>query len=195
MIISIDALDGEIVKKKYDYVSRGEKIISGTIMNKTREVKKIKARGKVYGEVWYKVSVEIPRKYKEEIYTGNSKKVLSILFLKHDYSLELKHYKNYSFNNITLFKNNILPIKLAILTKREVKYKENIYNINNIDKTAIKLAKEKLKNKSIIVSKILKKRYNRNTIEVFIFFKVKEDITATRKITDLELKEEVKEDE
>ena len=193
MILSIESDNGEIVKKKYDYVLKGDIIISGTIMNKDREVKKIKANGKVYGEVWYKASVSIPTNYKEIKLTGNKKKVLSLFFLDKEYSLELRKYRNYSFNEIKLFYNNILPIKLVILDKKEEKVTTKKYNINNIDKKAFSLVDAKFKNKEILSQKVLKKTLNKSTIVVDIFLKVKEDITDYEEITDLELKEDINE--
>ena len=191
MILKIEAEEGEVKKKIYDYVEKGDIIISGTIMNKTREVKKVKAKGKILGEIWYNVEVEIPIKYKEETLTGSKKKVLTLMFLNKEYSLELKKYKNYSFNETKLFSNNILPIRLSILDKKESIVTINNYNINNVDKKAIEIAKEKLKNKEIIYEKVLKKKLKRSTIVVDIFFKAKEDITDYETITNLELREDV----
>ena len=37
MILSIEAEEGEVIKKKYDYIRKGETIISGTIKNKEKE--------------------------------------------------------------------------------------------------------------------------------------------------------------
>ena len=191
MILKIEAEEGEVKKKIYDYVEKGDIIISGTIMNKTREVKKVKAKGKILGEIWYKVEVEIPIKYKEEELTGSKKKVLTLMFLNKEYSLELKKYKNYSFNETKLFSNPLLPIRLSILDKKESIVTIHNYNINNVDKKAISLAKEKLGNIEIIYEKVLKKKLKRSTIVVDIFFKAKEDITDYETITNLELREDV----
>ena len=61
MILELNVEQGEIVKKKYDYVRKGEVIISGTIMNKDREVAKVNSKATIMGEVWYKVEVELPK--------------------------------------------------------------------------------------------------------------------------------------
>lgn len=47
MILNIEAETGEIVRKKYEYVRKGDTIVSGTIKNKEDEVSKVKAEGKV----------------------------------------------------------------------------------------------------------------------------------------------------
>lgn len=56
------------------YVNKGDVIISGAI-TKDEEVKKyVHAKGKVYAEVWYDVSIEFPLKYTEKKYTNNNKR-------------------------------------------------------------------------------------------------------------------------
>ena len=195
MITSISATNGEVVKKKYDYVSRGDVIISGTIKNKEDEVKKVPALGKVMAEVWYKVRVEVPKVYHEETETGKKKKVLSLFFVGHEMSLELKNYNNYSFKETKIFQNNLLPIKLVILEKREIKKSSAIYNISNVDKKAITLARSKFKDNEITFEKVLKKTIKDSKIVVDIFFKIREDITDYDEIADLELHKGVEENE
>ena len=123
MILDIDAYSGEVVKKRLDYVSKGDVIISGLIHNKEKIVKKKCALGKVYGEVWYNVEVELPIKYK----------------------------------------------------------------LNTINKKAIKIADNKMKGKYIISKKVLKKYQKNSKIIVDIFYKVKEDITDTESINNIDI--------
>ena len=123
MILDIDAYSGEVVKKRLDYVSKGDVIISGLIHNKEKIVKKKCALGKVYGEVWYNVEVELPIKYK----------------------------------------------------------------LNTINKKAIKIADNKMKGKNILSKKVLKKYQKNSKIIVDIFYKVKEDITDTESITNIDI--------
>ncbi len=194
MILKLDADNGEIIKKKYDYVKKGDIIISGTIKNKEDEVSKIKASGKVFGEVWYKVKVEIPVKYHEEIETGRKKEVLSFKFLDRNISFETKHYKEYNEENHYIIKNELFPIGISLTTKKEKITTNKIYNINNVDKKAKELASEKFNKKDILLEKVLKKELIDSKIIVEMFLKVKEDITDYRKITDLELKKEEKDE-
>ena len=123
MILDIDAYSGEVVKKRLDYVSKGDVIISGLIHNKEKIVKKKCALGKVYGEVWYNVEVELPIKYK----------------------------------------------------------------LNTINKKAIKIADNKMKGKNILSKKVLKKYQKNSKIIVDIFYKVKEDITDTESINNIDI--------
>lgn len=191
MILQIEASNGEVLKKKYDYVKKGDIIVSGTIMNKTREVSKIKAEATVFGEVWYQVRVEVPTHYYEEYSTGKKKRVLSLKFLGHDLSLEVKKYQNYSFQDTILFQNQLLPIRLVIEEKSETIVKQSEYNIQNVDQKALEIAASKFNEKDILLEKVLKKTMNNSTIIVDIFVKVKEDITDYQKITDLSLREDV----
>ena len=194
MILTIDADNGEILKKKYDYVKKGDVIISGTIKNKEDEVSKVKASGQVFGEVWYKVMVDVPIHYYEEVETGRKTQVLSFKFLNRNISFGFGNYKNYNEDNYYLIKNQILPIGLSIATKREKKIINATYNINNVDKKAIELAEAKFNKKDILLEKVLKKTVNNSKIVVEMFYKVKEDITDYKIIKDLELKKEDKDE-
>lgn len=193
MILSIQSKNGEIVKKKYDYVKKGEVIVSGTIKNKEDEVSKIKAEGQVFGEVWYKVRIEIPTHYYEENPTGKKKKVISLKILNKSLSFELKKYQNYSFHETKILENPVLPIRLVFEEKKEMKVLKKTYNIHNVEKKALEIAEGKFKKRDILLEKVLKKTLKDSKIIVDIFFKVKEDVTDYRKITDLSLREDTDE--
>ena len=190
MILQIEAEQGEIVKKKYDYVKKGETIISGTIKNKDKEVSKTKATGKVLAEVWYKVEVNLPKTYHEEIRTGNTYKSLTLRLINKKISLPVKDKnKSYETSDKVLIENKLLPIKLVIEENYEVKIIDKKFNSDNADEEAIKVAikslQRKLKDDSVILDKkVLKKKVNNSTIIVDVFFKVKEDITDYLKISD-----------
>ena len=194
MILDIDAYSGEVVKKKYDYVSKGEVIISGLIHNKEKIVSKKCAKGKVYGEVWYKVEVELPTNYKEEKVTNNERHLIEVSILNKNYPL-FNTYRDYKTSRKVLIKSKLLPISLNISNYREVINNSKKYNLLTIDNKAIKIASEKLKNKinnedRIITKKVLKKYKKNSKIVVEIFFKVKENITDTSSIENIDIEEE-----
>ena len=56
---------------------------------------KIKAEGEVYGEVWYKVNIDLPKQYEKITPTGNSKKRLEIKVFNKSLFLFPTKYKNY----------------------------------------------------------------------------------------------------
>lgn len=193
LIINVDASYGEVIKKKNDYVKKGETIISGIIRNKEDPVAKVRAKGYVYGEIWYKVSVELPKHYYEEKYTGKDKKIFKVSFFNSDFSLfNFKEYKNYNVYEFNILKNNYLPIKFTLDTQREVKIIDEYYTLDNCDKKALFLAEESIKRKlnsdsEIISKKILKKTNKNSKIIIEVFFKVKEDITDTKDISDFNM--------
>lgn len=181
MILSIEAEEGEIVKKKLDYVKKGDVLISGIIHNKEDIVKQKCAIGKVYGEVWYKVFLEMPIKYREENVTGKVKRQLELEFLGNKYTLfsKFKTYKRESFSLVDLM---ILPIRINFSSYLETNVIEKNYTLDNVVDDAFVIATTKLNNKigsdsEIVGKKVLKKYQKNSKIIIEVFFKVKEDIT------------------
>lgn len=189
MILNIEAETGEIVRKKYEYVRKGDTIVSGTIKNKEDEVSKVKAEGKVYGEVWYSVTVELPKKYYEEKKTGKTSKALTLRIANKKISVPFsKDNKSYISEDSPMLENNLIPIKLVLETKHEIEIIDKEYNMDNSSSEAIKLATKKLEDRldeqSMILSKkVLKKTLKNSKIIVEIFFKVRENITDYKKIS------------
>ena len=189
MILNIEAETGEIVRKKYEYVRKGDTIVSGTIKNKEDEVSKVKAEGKVYGEVWYSVTVELPKKYYEEKKTGKTSKALTLRIANKKISVPFsKDNKSYISEDSPILEKNLIPIKLVLETKHEIEIIDKEYNMDNSSSEAIKLATKKLEERldeqSMILSKkVLKKTLKNSKIIVEIFFKVRENITDYKKIS------------
>lgn len=189
----IVAEDGMILKKKNDYVEKGETVISGDIL-KDEEVKKsVVANGKIYGEVWYKVKVSYPLYYKETVYLSNVKSNAILKF----FSKKNKLLKDYSEINDKsyLYKENLLPISLYISKSRKTKtIKQKLNNSKAISK-ALFLAAKKINNtldkdEYIIDKKALNFHSNSSTIEVDVFFRVYENITSYKDTEDIKEKSE-----
>lgn len=189
MILNIEAETGEIVRKKYEYVRKGDTIVSGTIKNKEDEVSKVKAEGKVYGEVWYSVTVELPKKYYEEKKTGKTSKALTLRIANKKISVPFsKDNRSYISEDSPILENNLIPIKLVLETKHEIEIIDKEYNMDNSSSEAIKLATKKLEDRldeqtMILSKKVLKKTLKNSKIIVEIFFKVRENITDYKKIS------------
>lgn len=180
-IIDIDAEEGEVVKKELDYVEKGEVIISGVIHNKEDIVSKRCAKGKVYGEVWYQVHLDIPKYYHEEKIKGEEKHTLKIEFLNYSYAL-FSSGSTYQVKKVPLLASRILPISISFVTYRDTVVTDKEYTLDTIDEYSFFLAEEKLKQQissssEIMSKKILKKYEKDSKIIVEVFFKVKEDIT------------------
>ena len=193
MILQIQASSGEIKVSKNDYVKKGDILISGFITKDEEIKKKVKAVGTVYGEVWYQAEITLPKVYKEIKYTKNSKKRFQVKFLSHDFLLfDFKPYKTYESSNITLLENRLLPMSFNYSKVSETKKITKRYTGTKGEKEALKLAEKNLKKKlsvndSIISKKVLKKTEKDSKIIVDIFFKVKEDITDTVNIDNIDI--------
>ena len=193
MILQIQASSGEIKVSKNDYVKKGDILISGFITKDEEIKKKVKAVGTVYGEVWYQAEITLPKVYKEIKYTKNSKKRFQVKFLSHDFLLfDFKPYKTYESSNITLLENRLLPMSFNYSKVKETKEITKRYTGTKGEKEALKLAEKNLKKKlsvndSIISKKVLKKTEKDSKIIVDIFFKVKEDITDTVNIDNIDI--------
>lgn len=190
IIMDIYAERGEVVKKKNDYVLKGDVIISGVIHNKEDIVSTRCAVGKVFGEVWYKIKVSLPINYYESKLTGKSKIRFSFNWFNREKIL-FNEYNTYRRNVILEFNSGLLPINFGLYKYYETEDTEIIYTLDNVDDKAIKLALEKMvenldKEDVILTKKVLKKEVKNSKIVVEVFFKVKEDITS---YSDIEINE------
>ena len=184
---------GMKVKDINDYVKKGDIIISGNIYLNDEIKKTVEASGEVYGEVWYKLSVEYPliNDTKEE--TGNKKQVFSLnIFNKSIILFDKNGFNNSYVSKEYIYKNAILPIGISRDTIYELESINGIYT----EAEAILNAKEYSKNKMkelldedeyIISYKVLKYSSNSNTIYMDIFYKIYANITSVRRI-DIERK-------
>ena len=183
IIMKIVAENGEIIKKKNDYVKEGEIIISGEIHKNDEIVDNIPASGNVYAEVWYKVKVEMPINYKEETLTGKSKNVLNINFLNYSWDLlDFNSYKNKKVVNNQLFSDFFGMFNINYNKEYEVIIKDEVNNIIS-EEFAFKIAKNKIEenlkeDEYIILKKKLKNVINNSIIVTEIFFKVYENISS-----------------
>ncbi len=195
MILRISATSGEVVKKKFDYVQKGDVLISGFITKDEKIVSKTKAIGSVFGEVWYQVQVDLPKAYKVVNKTGKSKKRLELtIFDKNIFLFDFNKYKTYQVEKKELLRNNILPVSLNYATIYETNEISKNYDISNVSNEAIKLASNKLKQKlgpkdKIISKKVLKKTERDSRIIVDVFFKVEEDITEEESIENIKIED------
>lgn len=190
-ILQIKATSGEVVVKINDYVEKNTPLISGFIHNKENIVSKRCAEGTVYGEVWYKVNLDFPLNYKEEIKTTKSTYGLEINVFSRHINL-FNNYKTFIKKTTPLISSNLLPVDINFTKYYETKVTEKNYTLKDIDKEALNKAQETLNNKlpensSIISKKVLKKQRNNSRIIVEVFIKVKEDITAYQDISNIDI--------
>lgn len=194
MILEILADQGEVVRKKLDYVKKGDILISGVIHNKENIVSMRCAEGKVFGEVWYQVHLEVPKRYVEVNVTGREKRQLEIEVLNKRYTL-FNNFKTYKREEFSLVKSNLLPFSINYTKYLETNVKTFNYSVNDINSIALDMAQSRLltklgKEDTIISKKVLKKQEKGSKILVDVFIKVKEDITD---YMDIVIEEENKE--
>lgn len=199
LIYEIEASSGEIVKKKNDYITKGEIIVSGLIHNKEDIVSKRCAIGKVYGEVWYTATVSLPKKMPIKKLTSDKTYGLSIKTPKKEYNF-LNKFSTYQKKEYNIIESEILPINISLA--KYIKTKETTKNltIKTAEEKALEIATKEItkkltKDEEILSKKVLKKTEINSKIKVEVFFKVKENITAYQDITDLNIEEMNKKEE
>ncbi len=190
IIMEIDAKSGQIVKNKLDYVKAGDTIISGYITLNDVIKDTVRAEGIVYGEVWYKVSIEYPLHYEEVIETKNKKNVLAFHFLGQTYELFNFHpYKEKKTNSKVLLESNLLPFSFSFDKQTEVYHIKEDYTKEEALNQAVLKIREKIESQLgedeyIIEIKQLKVEENDSTIILDAFVTVCENITSSKEIAE-----------
>lgn len=188
LIYSIDVSSGQIMKNRFDYVKKGDVLVSGYIYLNEKIKNTVKATGKVYGEVWYKVTVRENLKQVIKNKTGNSKHTFNFNFLNNDFQpFNFKKYKDYEKEDKFILKNNLLPISFSFQRQIELDVKVENKTYEEALKNAINDAKMKLMkgfdSKEFIKDyKILNEIRKEDFLEVEIFFSVVEDISEYAEI-------------
>lgn len=179
IVLNIEASEGVIQKNKNDYVRKGDIIVSGNV-DLNGEIKKtVTATGTIYGEVWYKLTIEYPLNYVETKITGETKNVYTIKFL----NLNLSLYNNYLVTKEkTIYKSKTIPFSIIKQTKNktlEINQKLTEEEaINKAIETGLEKIKSKLNDKEYIIdTKKLKVETNNSKIILELFVSVCEDIT------------------
>ncbi|MBP3635244.1 MAG: sporulation protein YqfD [Bacilli bacterium] len=124
------------------YVNKGDIIISGSIIKDEKVKEYVHAKGKVYAEVWYNVSINFPLEYTEKVYTNNKSKGLYIK-IGNKYISKSK-YDNFERKSIKSIKNRLIPFEIGIETQSEVKIKNDKYTEKEAKTKAIERVKEKI---------------------------------------------------
>lgn len=190
IIKKITAYNGQIIKNVNSYVKKGDTIISGTITLNDNTKGFVSAKGKVYGEVWYNMTVEYPFTYYEEKYTGKKRSAVIFRFL--NWQLAFPKGETYKMEKeVVLFENRLLPLKISYEQQKEVEIIDQVLTEDEAIEYAIELASEKMKkeldnDEYIISQKNLKINIKDSKIVLETFFVVYEDITDYKEITGTE---------
>lgn len=191
IIKKIYAYSGEKVKNVDTYIKKGDTIISSKITLPNNSFQIDSASGKVLGEVWYQVDIEFPYHYEEVKYTSKSKKVLVYTILNKRISFfDFHKFKTFNKDTKYIFKNNIIPINLAIEYQYETNVINKNYSYDEAKEMAILKAKEKLKLKYKMIDNINKVVITneddlQNKIKLSLFITAIEDITEKKEKEDI----------
>lgn len=182
LIKKITANSGEVIKNVDDYVKKGDIIVSGSLYVYEKEKARVRASGRVYGEVWYVLKIDYPFAYFEKRETGKKKENYTIKILNKEFDLSTNHYKNKKYTETNILSHPFLPIKLTYQKQKEVKIINEVLTFDEAlnkaqDKLTEKVNKSLNKEEHIIKSKYLKSKVKETSIEVEMFFAVYEDIT------------------
>ena len=180
---NIKAFSGEKNKIINQYVKKDELVINGILTKADGTMIYTKADGLIYGEVWYKVSVEYPLYYQEESITGKSKNVINIYILNKKISLfPYKKYKQFKITSYNAIESNIFPIRIAKEIMYEVNTKEEIYTEESAINKAIEVSKQKMLNSNEKILEfnnviVIDKENLNSKIKVNLFISTTENIT------------------
>ncbi len=189
-ILSLNLYRGVSLKEVNDYVIKGDIILSGDITYNEEVKNRVCASGEVYGEVWYKVKVEVPYKEEKIKYTGKNRYNFNIKFNDDTYNVFKSRIKNHKDQEINLYKLNDFEINLVkekeyiidakMLTEEEAYNKALKLAIDNVQ---LKLDKDE----AILVKKVLKKEVNDSTIYLEVFIITKENIGTVQIVEEEEI--------
>lgn len=195
IIKKITAKNGVIIKNINDYVTKGDVVISGEIMDTYGEkiLSKVSAIGSVYAEVWYTVDIEYPLVYTKNSKTNNEKDVYEIEILNNKFSLFRSSYNHSIDTSKIILGSPLLPFKLLKTHKQEIIKKDGVYLPEEALMKAKELARKKLKShldkdEYIIKEKKLSFYQKDSKIVVEMFFSVYENIGKPSEIFNEEIK-------
>ena len=179
-IMHIDVSNGVIVKHNGEYVKTGDVIVSGSVMLNDELKNYVASTGKVYGEVWYQVSVSYPLYYYEEKETNDKNNALVLTLFNKRIELFSK-FKEKKIDEKILLQSYLLPIKLSYEKQKEVEVIEQIYTPEEALEKALELSRNKINAKLsegeyIISEKYLSYSIKDSKIEVEVFYSICEEI-------------------
>jgi len=181
--------EGRPVKAVNDLVKKGDILVSGKIGKEGEEVY-VPARGKIFGETWYKSSVEVEITTKLNVMTGENKQkhYISIGDLRIPVwgygKVEYKEYQTEIDKRHIKFFNWELPIayeKVAIRESEEITRK---YTTNEAVEEAKRIGRNALEqdldsDAEIIEEKVLRQSINNGKVKLEIKYNVIENIVTT----------------
>lgn len=186
---------GQPLVDVHDFVKKGQILVSG-IIGEGDSVRKVAAKGEIFGETWYISTVEVPLTSTFQLFTGRSKTKHFLDFL--DISIpvwgfwgnEEKGYKQYVIEE-SRHPLKILQWELPVFYKRETiretEHYKRKYTINEARSKAIAAGKRDLAEKlgediEIKGEKVLHENVENGKVRLKIHFQVIENIVKTKRV-------------
>lgn len=187
IIKDIIAENGEVVKSINDYVEKGDIIISGNIYLNEEVKDTIRANGRIYGEVWYNVTVEYPYIYSEVKEKNNYQDVYVLKFLNKNLEFTFNKFKDKRIEEDIILYHPIVPIFFVRQKQKEIEMISLVLTSDEAKDKAISEAINKMKNQldddeKILDYKLLKFDIKDDKVVLEMFFTVYENITSYSKI-------------
>ncbi len=175
IVTKIISSNGRELVHVRDYVKKDDVLISGNVSDTL-----VCATGSVYGNVWYSIHMEIPKKgiHTTEINKDN-------YYMISIQNKDLRLFRN-SNNYLKKYKSifHLGWFRLNKVMEYDVRNKEYMYNNDEIDSIIDKTIHNKLHdlidgNYTIRYQNVLKKDSNNSTISIDVFLVVEEEIGVT----------------
>lgn len=195
LITYIVTKQGTKLKEVNEIVKKDEVIITGNIIKNEEIIDSVKAKGEVYGEVWYTVSTTVPYNHTEYISTGEKINHIYIDLFGKKITLMGKYDTKTSLNETSvLIDKPYLFFKVMKEEKTLYRYVHKNLSEDEAYNEAVKRSDKSItdklnKDEYIIDKKVLKINKYSSKIELEIFYKVYENIASEKEITIPEPKE------
>ncbi|WP_100331608.1 sporulation protein YqfD [Bacillus xiapuensis] len=198
VVIKMYVEKGQSVVKRNQFVRKGQLLVSGYIGNEEKP-RRVAASGKVYGETWYKTTVELP--LATDFYSLSGHHVRKHWLKVKGAKLpvwgfqdpEFTQYKTDEQEQAISFLGIKLPVTYVKNSYYESRRVKRIYSEEEAERQALKAAEKdlliKLPEKSkIIGKKILHKQLKNGKVSLSIHFQVLEDIAIEQRIIQGDIK-------
>jgi similar to stage IV sporulation protein len=172
-----------------DHVTEGQVLVSGEI-GKEGQTKSVPARGKIFGETWYKSDVMVELSTKFNVFTGNYKTKHYINFWGWSLPIwgfgknEFKSFETESHEKSIRFIKWNSPVTYSKVTIRENEEVERNYTVEQAKEVAKQYAMKKLEDEldedaKIKGEKVLHQSHENGKVRLSIHYQVIENIVTS----------------
>ncbi|MFC4320823.1 sporulation protein YqfD [Litchfieldia salsa] len=190
VITDIFVEEGKPLVAINDFVNKGDLLVSGEIGQDGEKPEYVPARAQIFGETWYKSTVQVELSTKFNVFTGNhkSKHYLNIGSLSFPIwgfgKIEYKEYREENNQHSVRFFKWKLPISYEQVTIREEEAVVREYTEKEAVQVGKEIGKSHLEDKleedaTIIGEKVLRQTTNNGKVKLEIYYNVIENIVTT----------------